>query len=208
MNATHVSRDIVLEPADNSRLANLCGQFDEHLRQIDSLRARRKYDEALLLCEQFAEMYENSDLLPEAAKKRQRVERAREFSEDCHRLRIKIHGTFVVGLPGETKETIQQTIQFAKDVNPHTLQVSLPAAYPGTFLYDQAKKEGWHRNVGKFAKEMCADTIPAATRRAAAQPAFHSPPEPSHAFLCWLLSFPEQMVPLLRTPSSSEHLRL
>ena len=35
MNATEVSRDIVLEPADNSRLANLCGQFDEHLRQIE-----------------------------------------------------------------------------------------------------------------------------------------------------------------------------
>ncbi len=27
--------DIVLEPADNQRLANLCGQFDEHLRQIE-----------------------------------------------------------------------------------------------------------------------------------------------------------------------------
>ena len=35
MNVAHESRDIVLEPADNSRLANLCGQFDEHLRQIE-----------------------------------------------------------------------------------------------------------------------------------------------------------------------------
>jgi phosphate starvation-inducible PhoH-like protein len=35
LNATQISRDIVLEPADNSRLANLCGQFDEHLRQIE-----------------------------------------------------------------------------------------------------------------------------------------------------------------------------
>ena len=35
MNATQISRDIVLEPADNNRLANLCGQFDEHLRQIE-----------------------------------------------------------------------------------------------------------------------------------------------------------------------------
>ena len=35
MNASYVSQDIVLEPADNSRLANLCGQFDEHLRQIE-----------------------------------------------------------------------------------------------------------------------------------------------------------------------------
>ena len=35
MNAVQTSRDIVLEPADNDRLANLCGQFDEHLRQIE-----------------------------------------------------------------------------------------------------------------------------------------------------------------------------
>jgi phosphate starvation-inducible PhoH-like protein len=35
LNAIQISRDIVLEPADNSRLANLCGQFDEHLRQIE-----------------------------------------------------------------------------------------------------------------------------------------------------------------------------
>jgi phosphate starvation-inducible PhoH-like protein len=35
LNAIRFSRDIVLEPADNSRLANLCGQFDQHLRQIE-----------------------------------------------------------------------------------------------------------------------------------------------------------------------------
>ena len=35
MNAVEISRDVVLEPADNNRLANLCGQFDEHLRQIE-----------------------------------------------------------------------------------------------------------------------------------------------------------------------------
>jgi len=36
LNALQISRDIVLEPADNQRLANLCGQFDEHLRQIEN----------------------------------------------------------------------------------------------------------------------------------------------------------------------------
>ena len=35
MNAVQIYRDVVLEPADNDRLANLCGQFDEHLRQIE-----------------------------------------------------------------------------------------------------------------------------------------------------------------------------
>ena len=35
MSAVQFSRDIVLEPENNNRLANLCGQFDEHLRQIE-----------------------------------------------------------------------------------------------------------------------------------------------------------------------------
>ena len=76
-------------------------------------------------------------------KKGTRIDWAHRFSEDCHKLGITIHGTFVLGLPGETKETIEETIRFAKQVNPHTLQVSLAAAYPGTFLYNQAKQQGW-----------------------------------------------------------------
>ena len=35
MNDTAESEELVLEPADNARLANLCGQFDEHLRHIE-----------------------------------------------------------------------------------------------------------------------------------------------------------------------------
>jgi hopanoid biosynthesis associated radical SAM protein HpnJ len=68
---------------------------------------------------------------------------ARRFAKDCHELGIIVHGTFILGLPGETRETIQETLAFAKDVNPRTLQVSLAAPYPGTFLYKQAKENGW-----------------------------------------------------------------
>ena len=33
---THLkSSDVILEPADNKRLANLCGQFDENLRMLE-----------------------------------------------------------------------------------------------------------------------------------------------------------------------------
>jgi hopanoid biosynthesis associated radical SAM protein HpnJ len=71
------------------------------------------------------------------------VEVARRFSKDCHELGIVVHGTFILGLPGETRETIQETLAFAKEVNPHTIQVSLAAPYPGTFLYKQAKENGW-----------------------------------------------------------------
>ena len=76
-------------------------------------------------------------------KKGMRVEVARKFAKDCKELGIRIHGTFIMGLPGETKETIEETIRFAMEVNPHTIQVSLAAPYPGTFLHRQALQEGW-----------------------------------------------------------------
>ena len=78
-------------------------------------------------------------------KKGMRVEFARRFTADCHKLGIKIHGTFIMGLPGETSETVEETIRFAQDINPHTIQVSLAAAYPGTALYRQAAENGWLR---------------------------------------------------------------
>src|SRR5436305_626417 len=76
-------------------------------------------------------------------KKRMRSELARRFTKDCHDLGITIHGTFIMGLPGETRETIEETIRFATEINPHTIQVSLAAPYPGTYLYRQALENGW-----------------------------------------------------------------
>jgi radical SAM superfamily enzyme YgiQ (UPF0313 family) len=76
-------------------------------------------------------------------KKGMRIDVAKRFTKDCHELGVTIHGTFIMGLPGETKETIQETINFAKEINPHTLQVSLAAPYPGTFLHKQAVENGW-----------------------------------------------------------------
>jgi hopanoid biosynthesis associated radical SAM protein HpnJ len=76
-------------------------------------------------------------------KKGMRIEVAERFTRDCHDLGIAIHGTFILGLPGETRETIEETVKWAAKINPHTIQVSLAAPYPGTFLYDQAVQNGW-----------------------------------------------------------------
>jgi hopanoid biosynthesis associated radical SAM protein HpnJ len=76
-------------------------------------------------------------------KKGMHVDFARRFTKDCHELGIAIHGTFIMGLPGETKETIEETIRFAIEINPHTIQASLAAPYPGTALYRQALEKGW-----------------------------------------------------------------
>jgi len=76
-------------------------------------------------------------------KKGMRIDVAEKFTGDCHELGIQIHGTFILGLPGESTETIRETVEFAKRINPHTIQVSLAAPYPGTFLYNQAVQNGW-----------------------------------------------------------------
>jgi len=76
-------------------------------------------------------------------KKGIRLDRAREFTRHAKALGIKIHGTFVMGLPGETRETIEATIRYALDLDPDTIQVSLAAPYPGTALHAQAREQGW-----------------------------------------------------------------
>ncbi|MGH6975810.1 MAG: hopanoid biosynthesis associated radical SAM protein HpnJ, partial [Stellaceae bacterium] len=76
-------------------------------------------------------------------KKGMLIDVAKRFTKDCHDVGVSIHGTFILGLPGETRETIEETIKFATEINPHTIQVSLAAPYPGTFLYKQAVENGW-----------------------------------------------------------------
>jgi hopanoid biosynthesis associated radical SAM protein HpnJ len=76
-------------------------------------------------------------------KKGVRLDLARRFTRDAKALGIAIHGTFILGLPGETRETIAETIRFAIEVDPETIQVSLAAPYPGTALYDEAQRNGW-----------------------------------------------------------------
>src|SRR5258707_6574246 len=75
-------------------------------------------------------------------KKGATVEMAREFMKNCKKVAIKVHGDFIIGLPGETKETIEKTIDFAKELDCETIQVSLTHAMPGTELHEQNSKEG------------------------------------------------------------------
>ncbi len=78
-----------------------------------------------------------------------RVEGARAFARAAKELGILIHGAFILGLPGETKETIEETMRYAREIDPYSIQVSLPAPYPGTALYEQAKREGWLTQEGE-----------------------------------------------------------
>src|ERR1700686_4698802 len=79
-------------------------------------------------------------------KKGATVERARDFVKDCHDLGLIIHADFILGLPGETKESIRNTINFAKTLDCETIQVSVAHAYPGTEFYDFAARNNFITN--------------------------------------------------------------
>ncbi|QWV92653.1 hopanoid biosynthesis associated radical SAM protein HpnJ [Geomonas oryzisoli] len=66
-----------------------------------------------------------------------------EFTRNCKKLGITVHGAFVLGLPGETRETIKETIAYAIDLDLTSIQVSLASPYPGTEFYQMAKENGW-----------------------------------------------------------------
>jgi hopanoid biosynthesis associated radical SAM protein HpnJ len=84
----------------------------------------------------------NADIL-HRIKKGVTLEEMRRFTRECHQAGVMVHGTFILGLPVETPESIERTIAFAKELDVFSLQVSLAAPYPGTELYELARQHGW-----------------------------------------------------------------
>jgi len=84
-----------------------------------------------------------SDKILKNIKKGISTSQAHKFIKTCRKLKIVTHATFVIGLPGETKETIKQTIGYAKELDPDTIQVSIATPYPGTEFYQQALENKW-----------------------------------------------------------------
>lgn len=81
-----------------------------------------------------------SDEQLNSVKKGTTVEMARKFAKRAHELGFVIHGCFMIGAPGETRESAQSTIDFAKSLPLDTVQFSGVVAYPGTEFYSWAKK--------------------------------------------------------------------
>jgi hopanoid biosynthesis associated radical SAM protein HpnJ len=72
-------------------------------------------------------------------KKGATIEMAQRFTENCHKLGLVIHADFIVGLPGESRQSLRNTIDFAKRLDTETIQVSIAHPYPGTEFYDYVK---------------------------------------------------------------------
>jgi radical SAM superfamily enzyme YgiQ (UPF0313 family) len=71
------------------------------------------------------------------------MDEMRRFTKACHQAGVVIHGTFILGLPVETPQSIENTIRFAQELDVFSIQVSLAAPYPGTELFEMARQNGW-----------------------------------------------------------------
>lgn len=94
------------------------------------------------------------------------IEKMKTFARLCKKVGIQIHGDFMAGLPGETKETIAQTIKLAMEIEPDTFQFSLAVPFPGTDFYQWLKKEGhlktqdYSQWLNREGKQRCVINYP------------------------------------------------
>jgi radical SAM superfamily enzyme YgiQ (UPF0313 family) len=70
---------------------------------------------------------------------------------------IKTQAFFLLGLPGENDESVDETIRFAKMIKPDSAQFAIAIPHPGTELYDECMKHGWLRFNGweDFSSTRC-----------------------------------------------------
>lgn len=76
-------------------------------------------------------------------KKGATVSQALTFMKHCKQLGLSVHGDFIIGLPGETRETIMRTIRFAEELDCETIQVSIAHPYPGTAFDAYVRSRGY-----------------------------------------------------------------
>jgi radical SAM superfamily enzyme YgiQ (UPF0313 family) len=76
-------------------------------------------------------------------KKNMDLDKAYRIIKVTKKLGIKVHLTFCLGLPGETRQTIQKTISFIQEVQPDSLQFSFATPFPGTEYFAYLEQKGW-----------------------------------------------------------------
>jgi hopanoid biosynthesis associated radical SAM protein HpnJ len=133
------------------RVLALCEKFKPlKFRWSCNARVHSDYETLKAMAQAGARLFitgleSGSDQILKNIKKGATTAMAREFVRNCKKVGIRVHGDFILGLPGETRETIQQTLDFAKELDCETVQISMAHAFPGTELYNFAAQNGFLR---------------------------------------------------------------
>lgn len=100
-------------------------------------------------------------------KKHINLDQVRVAFQLCSELGIKTQAFFLFGVPGETQQTIRETIEFAKSLNASTAQFAIVVPHPGSVLYEQVVANGWliYKNWEDFASQRSLVETPQLSRQ-------------------------------------------
>lgn len=107
-----------------------------------------------------------NDKILENVKKGVTTDQLREFTTNAKKAGLKILADFVIGFPGETKETVTQTINFINDIKPDILQIAVATPIPGTDFYRYCKEKGYllcddlSESLDEFGFQKCIVSYP------------------------------------------------
>ena len=85
----------------------------------------------------------NQEILKTVIDKKINLKQVKEVERVCKKLGIVSGGFFMVGVPGETKETMEETVKFAIDSELDRIRIYTYQPFPGSKLYDDCKKNRW-----------------------------------------------------------------
>jgi len=106
---------------------------------LETMQAMKKANCRLLIAG-----YESGvDSILQAIKKGITTDQIRQFAKNARKAGLLVHGDIIIGLPGETKETIEQTRRLIWEVKPDILQVAVASPFPGTEFYNWCRESGY-----------------------------------------------------------------
>jgi len=138
--------------ADRNRTREICNEILRREINISwSANARADLDDLDLMrlmkeagCRMLVVGFEFGDQqVLDNVQKRLTIEQMKEFSALAKKAGIMVHGCFMVGGPGETKETTGKTMQLMRDLKADTIQITALTPYPGSEFYTWCKAHNY-----------------------------------------------------------------
>ena len=106
---------------------------------LETMKLMKKANCRLLI----AGFESGSEEILKTIKKGITLEQIREYSKNARKAGLLVQADFIVGLPGETKETIAMTRNLIREIRSDLLQVAVASPFPGTEFYDWCRENGY-----------------------------------------------------------------
>jgi anaerobic magnesium-protoporphyrin IX monomethyl ester cyclase len=127
---------------DEYKIRNLDLQWACQARADVDYEIMRKMKEAN--CRVMVVGFESgSDEVLKNMKKGITLQQSKQFISDARKAGMPVHGNYVIGLPGETEETIEMTKKLIREAKSEAITVAVTTPFPGTELYEWTRTNGY-----------------------------------------------------------------